>query len=90
MSKSTSIRQLFKNALFNLVTPFFVKKLTLEGYGIYALILGLTGYYELLDLGLSSGVIKYVARFHSEKNKPALHKTINGALAVQATLGSFS
>ena len=101
MSKSTSIRQLFKNALFNsggwglnvfivlLVTPFFVKKLTLEGYGIYALILGLTGYYELLDLGLSSGVTKYVARFHSEKNNPALHKTINGALAVQATLGSI-
>ena len=101
MSKSTSIRHLFKNALFSsggwginvfivlLTTPFFVKKLTLEGYGIYALILGLTGYYELLDLGLSNGVTKFVARFHSEKNKPALHKTINGALAVQATLGSI-
>ncbi len=99
MSKSTSIRHLFKNALFSsggwginvfivvLTTPFFVKKLTLEGYGIYALILGFMGYYELLDLGLSTGVTKYVAQFHSEKNKPALHKTINGALAVQATLG---
>ena len=100
MNKSTSPRRLIKNAIFNsgswginvvvmlIVTPYFIRKLTVEGYGVFALLLGLVGYYQLLDLGLAKGVTKFVAQFRATQDKIALHRSINAALVVQAIFGS--
>ena len=46
-------------------TPYFVYKLSIEGYGVYALLTGLIGCYGLLELGLGQGVIKFVSEYRS-------------------------
>ena len=94
-----SVNKLFKNSFTNsaawilssviafLTTPFYVYKLGLEGYGIYALFGGIVGYYGLLDLGLGQGVIKYVAKFKAINDDRSLNLSINSALWVQLFSG---
>jgi len=95
----SSDKKVFKNALYNsgawivtvfillIATPYIVHKLTIEGYGIYALLTGLVGYYGLLDLGLGQGVIKFVAQYKTVGNDEAISRSINAALWVQVVTG---
>jgi O-antigen/teichoic acid export membrane protein len=68
-------------------TPYFVFKLSAEGYGVYALLTGLLGYYGLLDFGLGQGVTKYVAEFSAANDQGAVNRSINAALSVQSVVG---
>jgi len=70
-----------------LATPFIVSKLGSEGYGIYALLTGLVGYYGLLDFGLGQGVTKYVAQFKASGDLDGIYRSVNAALWVQAIAG---
>jgi O-antigen/teichoic acid export membrane protein len=72
-----------------LATPYFVKVLSPEGYGIYALVFGLMGYYQLLDPGLAQGVTKFVAQFNSSDDRESIHRSINAALLFQGVLGAL-
>ena len=98
----TGKAQLIRNALFQsggwginivvtfLFTPYFVYKLTAEGYGIFALLTGLVGYYSVMDLGLGDGVIKFVAQYMVTKNYKAINYSINAALLVQLVMGTIA
>jgi O-antigen/teichoic acid export membrane protein len=97
--RGTSPVRLLKNAFFNsgawgvnailtlLTTPFIVYKLTVEGYGIYVLLTGLIGYYNLMDLGIGQGVTKYVAEYYAKQDHNSIAESINGALLVQLLTG---
>ncbi len=97
----TPLRQILKNALFNsgawainiiltlITTPFILHKLTVEGYGIYTLLLGLVAYYNLLDLGISQGVVKYVAEYEAKRDYAKINVLINIALWIQTCTGLF-
>ena len=92
-------KKLVKNAIYNssswginaiiafFITPFLVLKLTVEGYGVYALITGLIGFYGLLDLDLGRAVTKFVAHYNAENNIRAIHESINAALIIQLIIG---
>ena len=64
-----------------------LKSLASKGYGIYALLTSLVGYYGLLDLGLGQGVIKFVSEYSAKKDLQGIGKSINTALCVQILLG---
>ena len=97
--RETHRGKVVRNAFFNsggwgltvlialVATPYFVHKLTLEGYGIYAMLTGLVGYYGLLDLGLGQGVIKFVSQFRAIGDHEAIARSINAALWVQVITG---
>lgn len=68
-------------------TPYFVYKMSLEGYGLFALLTGLIGYYSLLDLGLGQAVIKFVAEHSARSEERELHQAINTAIIVQLAIG---
>ena len=99
LSQDLIHKRLLRNAIFNsggwainviltfLTTPFFVHKLTPEGYGIYALISSLIGYYSLLDLGLGQGLIKFVSENLAKKDYPYVYRAINTTLSIQICLG---
>lgn len=99
MNEETSLTTLLRNVVFNsggwavnlvvalLATPYFVMKLTPEGYGVYALILSLLGYYQLLDPGLAQGVTKFVAQFSSSADNATAHRFINAALLFEGAVG---
>jgi O-antigen/teichoic acid export membrane protein len=100
--RTSSIARLLKNAAFNsgawginavvtlLSAPFIVYKLTIEGYGIYALLTSLVGYYNLMDLGIGQGVTKFVAEYKAKGNQDSISQVINGALLIQVVTGMIA
>jgi O-antigen/teichoic acid export membrane protein len=100
-SAPTGRRRVISNSVFNtagwavnaltviLATPYFVGRLTASGYGVYALLGGLVGYYGLLDLGLGQGVVKFVAEFRVRNDARGINRSINAALWVQILSGAI-
>lgn len=54
-----------------IVTPYIIKMLGNEEYGLYVLIGAFVGYLSILDLGLNNAIVRYVAQYQAEKNKLA-------------------
>lgn len=74
----------------NLVAiPIIIRYLGVEGYGVYALLTGMFGYFGLLDFGLSDGVVKYVSHYAQIKDPVSLCRSINAALVMQLIVGSI-
>lgn len=84
----TIIRNVFSNWASYLVTaligfflaPMVVHSLGNTGYGLWTLILSLTGYFGLLDLGLRSSVGRFVTRYMALHDEEGVNRTINTAL----------
>ena len=72
------------------LVPFIVKKLSVEGYGIYILITSLVGFYAILDLGLGSALVKFVAELHEKNEFERLNLYINSTVAFQGLIGLLS
>lgn len=76
------------SVIVNIVTiPIIVHYLGLEGYGIYALLTGLFGYFSLMDLGMGQGVVKYVAQYAGLNDHDAVSHLVNGSFIVQLGIG---
>lgn len=67
--------------------PILVSSIGTEGYGLIILAGTVLGYFMFFDLGLSSGVTKYVAQYHSKKDYDALAKVISTSLALFLFIG---
>ena len=70
-----------------LLTPYIIGCLGTEGYGIWALVISIIGYYGLLDLGVSSALIRYVARYAGQKKSNELNEVVNTALVTYCLVG---
>ena len=57
--------------------PFIVHHVGLAASGIWLLISSITGYFGLLDLGISSSLIKYVAEYHAKEDTKQVNEVIN-------------
>ncbi len=85
---ASSYTQTFVQAgILILLTPFVVSRLGSTGYGIWALIGSLTGYFGLLDFGVRAAVVKYVAEFEAKEETESLHDTISAAMTFFSTMG---
>ncbi|MBI3895981.1 MAG: oligosaccharide flippase family protein [Acidobacteria bacterium] len=101
-NESPARPRLLTSALFNsggwattvllaiLVTPYIVRKLTVEGYGIYALLTSLTGYYAMLDLGLGQSLVKFIPQHKVANDYGALNRSINTAVCIQILIGGLA
>jgi len=49
--------------LFLVITPWMLRILGGEVYGLWVILIAITGFASLTDLGVSSAIIKYVAKF---------------------------
>lgn len=90
-----------KNTIFNSIgfvwpiiislifTPYIVKNLGDDAYGIMGLTGLLWGYFALLDMGLGSGNIKYVSEYIATKKYEKINAVINSLLLIYIFLGSF-
>jgi len=94
-------QRFFRNSFFNtiswttniavnlIIIPVMVRHLGVEGYGIYALLTSLFGYFSLLDLGLGQGVVKYVSHYIGLANIDGVHQSINATLITQIVIGGI-
>lgn len=72
------------------LAPFVVHHLGNTYYGITVLLLSLTGYLGLLDLGVRGAITRYVAKFHSLHNHDSSSRFVSSALALFAFLGALA
>jgi hypothetical protein len=73
-------------ALALIVTPYALRMLGDQQYGVWNVIVSLTGYYGILDLGIRSAVAQYVTRHWSHGDVPALNRVLSTSLAVTSLI----
>lgn len=88
-----------RNAVFNilgyvwttgvalLLIPYTVTRLGVEAFGIWSLIFVVTTYLALLDFGLNTALIKYVAEYHTRENQEAINGIVTTGVLIFAGLG---
>ena len=69
------------------LSPYVVHHLGNNGYGVWTLILSLTGYLGLLDLGVRGAVTRYVARFHSQAAHGNASNVASSAMLIFSSAG---
>ncbi len=86
-SFSTTAGFLFTAIVTFFITPFVVHSLGNELYGIWVLIIGLTGYLGLLDFGMRTSIVKYVSEYHTQKNYGKLNSMGSTAITLFVMIG---
>jgi len=69
------------------MSPFLVHTLGDRQYGLWVLIISLTGYMGLLDVGLRVSVVKYVSHLSTTKDFEGLNRVVSTALAFYGGVG---
>src|SRR5215469_3716554 len=69
------------------LSPFMIRRLGEEGYGIWALVFALMEYYDLLDFGFRSAVVKYTAHYRATNEIDQVYTVINTALVYFSLIG---
>jgi O-antigen/teichoic acid export membrane protein len=78
---------LFLNVLVAFwMTPFVVRHLGDSAYGIWALVLQLTGYMGIVDVGLRSALVRFIARLNARKDHVALNRLLSSTLLIYGLL----
>lgn len=62
------------------LSPYIIRKLGEERYGIWALSFALIEYLGLFDLGFRSAVVNYASRFRAQRQPDRINEVINTAL----------
>ncbi|HEY6057373.1 MAG TPA: oligosaccharide flippase family protein, partial [Candidatus Limnocylindrales bacterium] len=76
-------------ALF-VLTPYILARIGASGYGLWVLVGSLAAYGGLLDLGIGSAVVKYVAEHRARRDADASRALIATALRLYLALGALA
>lgn len=91
---------LFKNAFSNwvslcvniaiafLLTPFIISSVGKDGYGIWTLVLSFIGYFGLLQLGVSAGIMRYIPYYSGKKENFHATGIFSSAFAFYVFVGT--
>jgi O-antigen/teichoic acid export membrane protein len=71
------------------LTPFVLHSLGDTNYGIWSLVVGLTGYYGLLDLGFRSGITQYLTRHLATRDFVQMNRTASTAFVALTSCGGL-
>ncbi len=94
----SSSRAVVRSAFFNLLgfavsvlymlflVPIVVGHVGIEQYGLWSLVLALTGYVGLMDLGIGTSFVPYIARYISLKAYNDVNKVIQHGMLYYAGL----
>src|SRR5215468_6815837 len=69
------------------LTPFVILSLGETRYGVWTLVVGLTGYYGLLDLGVASGMTQYLTRYVAAKDIDKLNTSASTGFVALSCIG---
>jgi O-antigen/teichoic acid export membrane protein len=64
------------------LAPLTVRTLGNVHYGIWTLLMQLTGYLWLCDFGVRESVVKYVAQYHATDDRTAIQSTMRTAISL--------
>ncbi len=69
------------------LTPFILNSLGLARYGVWALVMGLTGYYGLVDVGFRAGMTQYLTRHLATKSFVRMNATASTGFVAMVSCG---
>lgn len=75
-----------KNGIALLFLPFMLRMLGQEEYGLYQLVGSLSAYLSVLDLGLSSTVTRYVAKYRTHGDRVGQERFVSLVFIIYAVL----
>lgn len=68
------------------LAPLTVRTLGNLYYGVWTLLMQLTGYLWLFDFGVRESVVKYVAQYHASDDHERLNSTVNTAVSIYSAV----
>lgn len=69
------------------LTPFVIEKLGLSQYGMWAVIVGMTGYVRLLILGIPLASVRYTAEHVAKEDRAGANRAISTCIGICMLLG---
>ena len=69
------------------LTPIILGGLGPYEYGLWSIIVGLTGYYGLFDLGLRAGLTQYLTRHLATDDVDGLNRTLSTGVLAMSSIG---
>src|SRR5690606_18100610 len=69
-----------------LVTPYVIRSLGNQEYGLYTLIGAFVGYLSVLDLGLNNAIVRYVAQYRVQKDEKAQENFLATSLIIYCAI----
>lgn len=83
------LKKIIRNTIFNIIgrfwgilvslflTPYIIHHIGIERYGIWAIVGVITGYFGLLDFGIGTSFVKYIAEFYAKKDYEKINQVVN-------------
>lgn len=93
--------KIIKNTVFNaagrfwailvgiFLTPYIIEHIGLERYGILTLVGATTGYFGLLDFGIGTSFVKYIAEFYANKDSRKINQVVVTGFMFYSALAAF-
>lgn len=72
-----------------LLSPFILARLGQASYGIWAIVISLTGYFGFADLGIKPAAVYFVARHDARREPDEVNRFANTAFVVFAACGAL-
>ena len=72
-----------------LLTPYLIRKLGSDGYGVWALCFSLVDYYWFFDLGFRSATVKFVAHHTAREERERVSEVLSTSLLYATILAVF-
>ncbi|MBX3438097.1 MAG: flippase [Planctomycetaceae bacterium] len=96
-TKSLAIRGVLFNwlgrgcsfAITFFLTPYLVHTLGDERYGLWSIVMSLTSYYGMADMGLNGAGTKYIAQYHALDDRESMNKVIVTSLIAYTCLAGL-
>lgn len=72
-----------------LLTPLMLTVFGTSEFGVYRLVLSITSYFALADLGLSNAIVRYVSEYRANNDKESEGKFIGLVTLIDLLMGSL-
>ena len=96
LGKNTVIVSVFSNwaslvlaiVMAFIVSPILVNKLGDETYGIWVIIVSVTGYFTVLDFGVNTAIVRFISKYTALKNYTKAIETYSSSFALFFIIGT--
>lgn len=73
-----------------LVTPYIVRHLGLDAFGVWAILTASSGYLAAMDFGLGNALIRFLAAEDERGNRAGFQAYLRSGVTLQASLGAIA
>ncbi len=86
---SNYLKFLINMVIVFFMTPFIIKMLGVEQFGLWSLIFAVIGLFGLLDLGFATAAVKFVAEAVGARNNNGLDKIVSSLVFIYLAIGAI-